>query len=395
MPEYAQYREIFSGRKMPFAWIDLDALAENCRQIVARAGDKKIRVASKSVRSVAILRRIFEASPQFQGIMCYSPDEAVWLAGQGFDDLLLGYPVWHADGVRAVCSALHNGKSITLMVDSPEQIWHLAEIAENLNVTLPLCMDVDMSVNFPGVHFGVWRSPVNEVERAVALFKEIQRHSNLRLDGVMGYEAQIAGVGDNTPGNPARNLLIQNMKKQSLPKIAARRAEIVRALETAGAQLRFVNGGGTGSLETTREEAVVTELTAGSGFYSPALFDNYKAFRHNPAVGFALEIVRRPAPDIYTCSGGGYIASGSTGDEKQPQPYLPVGAKLTPLEGAGEVQTPIVYKGLEKLQLGDPIFMRHSKAGELCERFNTMLLIQDGAIVDEVKTYRGDGQNFL
>jgi D-serine deaminase-like pyridoxal phosphate-dependent protein len=74
---------------------------------------------------------------------------------------------------------------------------------------------------------------------------------------------------------------------------------------------------------------------------------------------------------------------------------LPKGAKLTSLEGAGEVQTPVIYKGEHRLELGDPIFMRHAKAGEVCERFTHLIFVQGGQIVDEVATYRGDGQCFL
>jgi D-serine deaminase-like pyridoxal phosphate-dependent protein len=99
--------------------------------------------------------------------------------------------------------------------------------------------------------------------------------------------------------------------------------------------------------------------------------------------------------DLYTCLGGGYVASGSAGTEKLPRPYLPDGAALLPLEGAGEVQTPVRYRGPERLALGDPIFMRHSKAGELCEHFNTLLLVMAGRVVGEVPTYRGEGQVFL
>ncbi|MDX2077812.1 MAG: amino acid deaminase/aldolase, partial [bacterium] len=192
-----------------------------------------------------------------------------------------------------------------------------------------------------------------------------------------------------------KSALIRWMKRRSIPKIAKRRADIVLALVGRGAVLRFVNGGGTGSLESTAQEACVTEVTVGSGFYSPALFDHYQVFKHLPAAGFALEIVRQPKQGMYTCLGGGYIASGGIDKVKAPLPYLPEGATLTDLEGAGEVQTPIVYHGDEVLGLGDPVFLRHSKAGELCEHFMTLLLVRGGKVVDEVTTYRGDGMCFL
>ncbi len=148
-------------------------------------------------------------------------------------------------------------------------------------------------------------------------------------------------------------------------------------------------------MDTTGKESVVTEITVGSGFYAPSLFDYYRDFRYQPAAGFAIEIVRQPDASIYTCLGGGYIASGAAGPEKLPQPYLPEGAKLDSLEGAGEVQTPIHYRGPIALKPGDPIFMRHGKAGELCERFTHLLLVSNGAVVEEVTTYRGDGKCFI
>jgi D-serine deaminase-like pyridoxal phosphate-dependent protein len=262
-------------------------------------------------------------------------------------------------------------------------------------VTLPICLDLDMALDLPGLHFGVWRSSVRSVNDALRVFAAIERCTHLQLDGVMGYEAQIAGVGDNVPKQRAKNSLVRLLQRRSVRIVAERRAAVVRALTERGARLRFVNGGGTGSLESTTREDVVTEVTVGSAFFAPTLFDQYRAFRYLPAAGFAIEIVRRPRSDLYTCLGGGYVASGSVGLEKLPRPYLPDGATLLPLEGAGEVQTPIHYGGAERLTLGDPIFMRHSKAGELCEHFNTLLLVMAGRVVGEVPTYRGEGQAFL
>lgn len=164
---------------------------------------------------------------------------------------------------------------------------------------------------------------------------------------------------------------------------------IVEMLENQGHLLSFVNGGGTGSVETTIKEDVVTEVTVGSGFFSPRLFDYYSQFRHEPAAGFALEVVRIPEQNVYTCFGGGYIASGSIGVDKQPEPYLPKGCTLFPNEGAGEVQTPVHYKGT--LSLDDPVFFRHAKAGELCEHFNEVYLIKGSAVTGTAKTYRGHG----
>lgn len=393
--DYAYYREIFAGRAMPFAYLDLDLLAENIRQVLARAGEKRVRLASKSLRSVAVIRRILEADARFQGIMCYTAREAAYLASQGFDDLLIGYPTWNEQDLVTVAQMTATGTMVTLMVDSIEHVERIERIAQRQGTQLSLCLEIDMSMSLPGLHFGVWRSPLRTAEQARPVLERIKRSPHVRLSGLMGYEAQIAGVGDKMPGQRAKNALIQQLKQRSIREVAQRRAALLDLIKSYGCELQFVNGGGTGSLHTTRLEAGVTEITVGSGFYAPALFDNYRAFRYLPAAGYAIEIVRQPRPGIYTCLGGGYIASGATGQEKQPQPYLPAGTRLIPLEGAGEVQTPIRYNGAIPLHPGDPIFMRHSKAGELCEHFPHLLLVTDGAIQDEVTTYRGDGQCFL
>ena len=393
--DYAYYRQVFAGRTMPFAWLDLDALDENIRAIIGRAESKHIRVASKSVRSVAVLRRILAASPVFRGLMCFTAREAAWLAGQGFDDLLIGYPAWHADDLAIVAQATANGAHITLMVDSVAHVEQAEAVARRHQVRLPLCLEVDMTLAIPGLHFGVWRSPLRDADLARPVLERIARSQDVFLDGIMGYEAQVAGVGDNYPGQMAKNALVRTLKGRSVRLDAERRAAVVALAESLYGPLRFVNGGGTGSMATTRQESAVTEITVGSGFYSPALFDNYHDFRYQPAAGYAIEIVRIPAPGVYTCLGGGYSASGGAGKDRLPSVYLPAGARLDPLEGAGEVQTPVHYRGPERLVPGDPILMRHAKAGELCECFTHLVCVQNGVVVDELTTYRGDGQCFL
>jgi D-serine deaminase-like pyridoxal phosphate-dependent protein len=148
-------------------------------------------------------------------------------------------------------------------------------------------------------------------------------------------------------------------------------------------------------LESTAAEPVVTEVTAGSGLFAPGLFDHYRAFRPRPAAFFCVPVVRRPDAGTATVLGGGYPASGPAGRDRLPKPYLPAGLRLTALEGAGEVQTPLTGGGARALRPGDRVYLRHAKAGELCERFNSLLLIEGDRVVDEVPTYRGEGRAFL
>jgi D-serine deaminase-like pyridoxal phosphate-dependent protein len=64
-------------------------------------------------------------------------------------------------------------------------------------------------------------------------------------------------------------------------------------------------------------------------------------------------------------------------------------------EGAGEVQTPLKGESAARLAIGDRVWFRHAKAGELCERVNTLHLVAGDRIVEAVPTYRGEGRAFL
>ena len=393
--DYDRYRRALAGRRLPAAFIDLDALDANIADLLRRAGTLPIRLVTKSVRCVSILRRALASSPRFQGLMCYSPAEAAWLAALGFDDLLVAYPSVEPDDLRAVAAQVRAGRTITLMVDGAAQVRRIAQLAQAEGVVQPLAIDLDMSSDFPGLHFGVFRSPVDGVAAALALAAEIARHPSLRLDGLMGYESQIAGLMDDVPGQALKNAVIRLLKRRSIPEVNERRRATVAALAAAGHRLRFVNGGGTGSFESTRADTSITELAAGSGLYVPTLFDHYRAFEARPAAGFAVAVTRAPRPGIVTCAGGGYPASGPGGADRMPRPWLPEGCTLVGTEGAGEVQTPVRLPAGVSLAPGDPLLMRHAKAGELCERFNELLLIAGGAVVDTVTTYRGDGKCFF
>jgi D-serine deaminase-like pyridoxal phosphate-dependent protein len=184
------------------------------------------------------------------------------------------------------------------------------------------------------------------------------------------------------------------MQRKSGAELARRRAAIVAAVR-AVAPLEFVNGGGTGSIEKTVAEPAVTEIGAGSGLYQPALFDTYRGFRGRPAALFALPVVRRPGPGVVTALGGGYLASGPANRARLPSPYLPAGLRLDAREGAGEVQTPLLGAPADRLRIGDRVWLRHAKAGELCERFNELHLIEGTVVVATAPTYRGEGQAFL
>jgi D-serine deaminase-like pyridoxal phosphate-dependent protein len=386
----------------PLAVVDLDAFDRNADDLVRRAAGRPVRVASKSVRCRYLLERVLRR-PGFAGVMAYSLPEALWLARQwaGTDlaqvDILVAYPTVDHTALRQLAADDHARGLVTIMVDS---VAHLDTVDAALGTGHPeirVCLELDVSwrpvFGRDIAHVGTRRSPVFTPKQAGALATTIHVRSGFRLVGLMGYEGQIAGLGDQPIGKPVLGAVLRWMQGHSAQELATRRTAAVREIEKV-ADLEFVNGGGTGSIETTGFDESVTEVAAGSGLIGPTLFDNYRKFTPAPAVLFALPVVRKPRRRTATLFSGGYIASGIPGKDRSPTPYLPTGLSLIATEGAGEVQTPVTGRAAKDLRVGDRVWLRHTKAGELAERFTEYHVLDGDRVTATVPTYRGEGQCF-
>ena len=371
-----------AGLQPPLAVVDLAAFDANAADLVRRAGGLPVRVASKSVRSRALLERVL-SRPGFEGVMAYAAAEAAWLVASGVDDVFVAYPSVDLAALAEVAADERTATRVTLTVDSVEHVHLLAGLDRPHG--LRVAVDVDSSLRVGPAHLGVRRSPLRTPAEVQAVARAAQS-AGLSVVGLMFYDAQIAGLPDSSPA-------VRLVKRRSAQSLLQRRADVVRAVREV-TDLRFVNGGGTGSLHVTGRDPVVTELAAGSGLYGPTLFDGYDDFSPRPAAAFALPVVRRPGRGFATAFGGGYIASGPPGWSRVPRPFGREGVRLLRAEGAGEVQTPLQGKGTRDLRLGDRVWFRYAKAGEMCERFDQLHLVQDDQLVDTLPTYRGEGRNF-
>ncbi|MDX6764200.1 MULTISPECIES: alanine racemase [Streptomyces] len=392
----ARYDRATAHLDAPLAIVDLEAFDANADDLVRRAGGKPVRVASKSVRCRALLERVL-ARPGFAGIMSYTLAESLWLARSGFEDVLLAYPSADRAGFRELAHDAKLAAAVTVMVDDPAQ-WELIDAARDGGTEeIRVCLELDTALHLLGgrVRVGARRSPLREPAQLAALARAVAARPGFRVVGLMAYEGHVAGVGDALAGRPLRSRAIRLMQGAARRELAARRAAVVAAVRDVVPDLEFVNGGGTGSVQQTAAEDAVTEIAAGSGLYVPRLFDNYTSFRGRPAALFAQPVVRRPGVGVVTVLGGGYPASGAAGPDRLPVPYLPQGLRYDPQEGAGEVQTPLLGSPADDLLIGDRVWFRHAKAGELCERFDTLHLVEGDRVTAGVPTYRGEGRTFL
>ncbi|GAA3541941.1 alanine racemase [Nocardioides daeguensis] len=375
----------------PYAVVDLGALATNARSLVSRAAGKPVRLATKSVRSRAISDAVLELDG-FAGVLALTLPEALWLA-RTCEDVVVGYPTADQHALQELAADERLASRVTLMVDSMEQIDLVESVVPAGAPPIRVCLDLDASLRLlqGRVHLGTRRSPVHSPDAAGRIARAIAARPRVRLVGMMAYEGQVAGLGDNT-GSHLHRAQIRAVQAASIAELARRRAAAVSAVREV-TELEFVNGGGTGSIETTVAEDAVTEVAAGSGLYCPTLFDGYRRFHPHPAAYFVTSVVRRPSADMATVLGGGWVASGVPGADRLPTPVWPPGLRLTAMEGAGEAQTPLTNAA--DLRVGDRVWFRHAKAGEVCERVNELHLVDDGRLVASVPTYRGEGRAFL
>lgn len=371
-----------AGLPSPLVTVDLDAFDANAEDLVRRAAGRPIRVASKSVRCRSLLRRVLDR-PGFAGVMAYAVPEAVWLVRQGFTDVFVAYPSVDREWLQTVAADERLRNEISVAVDSVEQVRFLANLLGQ-DSAVRVALDVDCSLRIGRVHLGVRRSPLRSPADALAVTRAAL-DAGLQVVGIMFYDAQVAGLPDRGPH-------LKTLKKRSLDDLAERRGPLVEAVR-ALTELDFVNGGGTGSIGRLVAADSLTEFAAGSGLYAPTLFDAYDDFAPRPAMTYALPVVRRPAKGIVTAYSGGYVASGEPGWTRVPKPVNRA-LSLIRSEAAGEVQTPLRGRVADGLALGERVWMRGAKAGELLERFDHVHLVQQGRLVETVPSYRGEGQNF-
>ena len=366
----------------PFAVIDQVALESNAASLLGRAAPKPVRIATKSVRVRQIIER--QLKHGFHGVMTYSLAESLWLSELGVKDILLAYPSVDRLAIKELSTNQEAARNITLMVDSVAGLDLIESALSNAPAQIRVAIDVDSSLRIGGIHLGTRRSPLHTPQEVEDFAKEIVRRKSFDLVGLMFYDAQIAGLADSSPA-------VRLVKRMSNKELLKRRAQIVSAVGKH-CSISIVNGGGTGSLSTTSKDDAINELTAGSGLFHSHHFDNYDEFTGQPAAYFVTQVVRKPTTDIATVFSGGYIASGAAGKSRLPIPVWPAGLSLLGTEGAGEVQTPL--KGATQLSVGDQVWFRHTKAGEMCERFDEVHIVDANGNRTTVPTYRGEGKNF-
>ena len=331
----ARYDRASAGLDPPLALVDLDAFDRNAHDLTHRHAGRPIRVATKSLRCRYLIERAL-AMPGYRGVMCYSLPEALWLHAEGAsDDLLVAYPTVDARALRSLAADDGARRHITIMVDSPAHLDVVDRALGDEHAEIRVCLELDVSWRPLGrrrvIDIGTRRSPLHTADQAVRFARTVIGRTGFRLVGLMGYEGQIAGFPDAPPGHPARARLIRLIQDRSARELGPRRADAVRQIQEL-TSLEFVNGGGTGSLESTAGDASVTELTAGSAWSGRRCSTPTPGSPRHRRCCSRCPWCAGQARTSPPCSPAGTSHPARTPD-RLPRPYLPEGLSLTGVEG--------------------------------------------------------------
>lgn len=385
-PTYNYYHEAFADRALPFAYVDLDQLEAHIRSVLDTSGNKLLRVDARVLRCPEIIERVMRSDARFHGVKCATVAEALYLADYSeLNDFLVSFPVVQTAAIQRLCDAIAQGHGLTLTVDDIDRLAGLDEAAGAAGITLALCVEIDASIHLNDDRASR-RSAVHDTEALVELARAIAERAHLWFRGVLIFDTQ-----RETPTGHHR------VRARALDRdgqhLRDSRAAVVSALSDAGLAPALVDCAGVGALAFNAEDPSVTEITVGAAFFGLADASATAARTDTPAAGYASEIMRHTDTRLYATLSGGYTAPDTSDGAMLPAVYLPRGAAIDDLPGAGVGQLPI-FDAEDDLAVGAPVFMRPANASELCERFDRLVLMQEGAIVGHARTYRAIGDQF-
>ncbi len=379
----------------PALFLDGARFLKNLSKVnqAARDSGKIIRFATKSLRSKDLLKKIDVNAPLF----VTGPEEAVRLLESGFRDIWVGYPLG-APQLLGPLFELYKSIPNALLrftVDSPVHLQWLNEAAVRAQIpSVPIVVEVDAGLVWGPWHIGAKRSPLRSEADVRAFVGSLSFYDRLRWDGFLSYESQDAGLPDASPFHRWRNPIAHFLKQRSRTRLRTFR-QALGAIAGAKSNTFLHNGGGSGNFRAALTDPGLTEITVGSGLTQPHLFDGYRERSFEAAVFYALPVSRIPAPGLVTVHRGGWVASGAPCVDRLPQPVYPTGAHFLSDEGAGEIQTPLRFDApAPSIQVGDWVFFRPAKSGEIFEIFPDISWIE-GERLETLRTYRGEGWSFL
>ena len=274
---------------------------------------------------------------------------------------------------------------MTVTIDSVEHVRWLRDTLGPEVAGLGVALDCDASLRVGRVHLGVRRSPTRTPEQALAVVRAALG-VGLDVRGVMFYDAQVAGLPDAGPH-------VRVLKRRSVRELArAARRRGGRGAQRDRPAVRQRRGHG--------QPAPVRGATRSSPSWPPGPGSTRRrsstATTTSPSArrwrsrcrwcGGRHRATSRPSAAA-TCRA---VSRGGRGCRRR----CVVACRWCAPRRPVRCRRRCTATDADGLRVGDRVWLRGAKAGELLERFDVVHLVSGGELVGTVPSYRGEGRNF-
>ena len=372
-PTFLQYQKALqtAGIFTPCVVIDLDALDHNLQW--ARRSlqpETTFRVVVKSLPFHGLYQRVAKDMGTDRFMVFHAPqiDEVIQTSPTK-PNILLGKPM----PVEAAYRFYQNHSpetSIQWLIDTPQRLKEYNELAEQQGVQIPINLEINV-----GLHRGGFEQ--NDDWREALLFL---RQSSVRCEGLMGYDAHVPKVPQNTEtAYLGMTQIYQKMKSDLFAHFPTQK------------DWTF-NGGGSPTLTLhSNPESPIQDLSAGSFALLPSDFDMETLAGFRPSAFISAPVLKTQEgvkiPGIEKLSAGWPIIDPAReqtafiyGGAWDAQAFSPKGLKTNELYGKSTNQ--MMYNVSKEVDLhpGDCIFFRPFQSERTLSLFELAVGIRQGRI---------------
>ena len=256
----------------PVLWVELDILESNIATLAEHFKKAGIdwRPHTKGMKTPAIAHKALAAGAI--GVTCAKLGEAEVMAAAGIDDILVANQLVTPQKITRLVN-LRNYADVKVAVDNADNVAALGKTAQERGVELGVLVEIDVGMRRSGVRAG---------QAVLELASLIAKTDGVRFLGVMSWEGHVLKIKD------------VEEKRRQIDEALAQVAESVALCEANGLACKIVSGGGSGTADYTPFTDAITEIQAGGGVFSDALYRTWNQLTE-PSLFVRTTVTSRPA----------------------------------------------------------------------------------------------------
>ena len=342
----------------PCLLIDLDALEHNFRRMADyfKDTDVKLREHTKNIKSPLLAHMQMRIGGSMGGVCSAKVAEAEVMVEGGIADVLIPNQVVTDDKINRVV-ALSKRATVTVCIDSEENLRDISRVASKQGATLGVAIEVDTNME---------RSGIRSVEAGVQLARVATGLPGIKFMGVMSHSA-MRGLPKDEEQRISQSV---EFYRQTI--------EVAEAIRAEGIAVEMVSAGETYSYDSAAVLPGITDVEAGSYALMTTILD-YMGGHFRYAATILGTVVSTPRPGVAIGDiGFRSMASmlGMNDPEVMGVPGVAFSAlhdELCVLESEGEMP----------LKVGDQFQMSSPQQDLTVNRYDNYVAVRNG-VVEEV-----------